>query len=719
MRAMEPMTLIPFGPFEADLHAQELRKRGVRLRLPRQSFQILKMLLERPGELVTREEMRAALWPSDTFVDFEHGLNAAINRLREALGDDANNPRYIETLPRRGYRFIAALAPREPVADRVTVGALEEKSLTPTAKAKQGRWWVVAFGIAVVCALIAIGFYWIKSSTRRPQVLGYRQLTSDRQSKGGSCGGFLSQVVTDGPRVFFSGADPLMQISSGGGEAVKVATPLSCFSICDISPDKTELLVNEGGPDGPLWVLSLANGLARRLGNLSGHAATWSPRGEKIVYAEGSATGNDVYIVPASGGQPRKLGHVEGGYIWTTRWSPDETVIRMTVQLRGISSSASYSLWQVSPKGTNLHKVAVFGDEAHSITDGNWTSDGRYFLFTVALAGAIGSDIWALREKPSFLGKEIGRPIQLTFGPTAFRNLVPSPDGKHIFAIGGQLRGELVRCDMSSRRLEPYLSGVSADQLGFSRDGKWVAYVTYPEGVLWRSRVDGTDRLQLTTPPFRAGLPCWSPDGSRIAFSGLLPGGTWKTYVVTADGGDPRVVSESQNDEVDPTWAPDGNSLVFGRHQQSAQPLVSTVNLRTGQPSIISGSEGLFSPRLSPDGRFIAAFDVSNGGEVLLFDRETQKWSVSINSKTLGFGFLQWSNDGKSLYLPALGDSHLPALYRLRIADHRLEQVAGLNISEGTTGFWTGWAGVAPDGSLLVMRDLGIQEIYALDVDLP
>lgn len=110
-RSQEPPTLIPFGPFEANLSSQELRKQGIRLRLPRQSFQILKMLLERPGELVNREELRAALWPADTFVDFEHGLNAAINRLREALGDEADNPRFVETLPRRGYRFIGPVVP--------------------------------------------------------------------------------------------------------------------------------------------------------------------------------------------------------------------------------------------------------------------------------------------------------------------------------------------------------------------------------------------------------------------------------------------------------------------------------------------------------------------------------------------------------------------------------------------------------------------------------
>ncbi|MGH9784259.1 MAG: winged helix-turn-helix domain-containing protein [Terriglobia bacterium] len=98
-----------FGPFEADLRAGELLKNGRRIRLQNQPLQILAMLLEHPGEVVTREELRQKLWPSDTFVDFDHGLNNAINRLREVLGDSAEDPRFIETLPRRGYRFIAAM----------------------------------------------------------------------------------------------------------------------------------------------------------------------------------------------------------------------------------------------------------------------------------------------------------------------------------------------------------------------------------------------------------------------------------------------------------------------------------------------------------------------------------------------------------------------------------------------------------------------------------
>lgn len=166
-------TVIPFGPFEADLPAQELRKHGVRLRLPGQSFQILKMLLEKPGELVTREEMRAALWPADTFVDFEHGLNAAVNRLREALGDDADSPRYIETLPRRGYQFVAPL--KQPVPIEVTVSVAEEKQSNVAATRRGFRGWAIGFSVVAALTLAAVCLYWIRSSARPPRVLAYRR----------------------------------------------------------------------------------------------------------------------------------------------------------------------------------------------------------------------------------------------------------------------------------------------------------------------------------------------------------------------------------------------------------------------------------------------------------------------------------------------------------------------------------------------------------------
>jgi TolB-like protein/DNA-binding winged helix-turn-helix (wHTH) protein len=141
-------TVIPFGPFGADLSSQELRKQGISLRLPRQSFQILKMLLQRSGQLVSREELRASLWPSDTFVDFEHSLNAAVNRLREVLGDDADNPRYIETLPRRGYRFVNSIAPK----------ALTPPEAVPAAQTKPRQRLWVWLPLAATALLLAAVF---------------------------------------------------------------------------------------------------------------------------------------------------------------------------------------------------------------------------------------------------------------------------------------------------------------------------------------------------------------------------------------------------------------------------------------------------------------------------------------------------------------------------------------------------------------------------------
>lgn len=717
----EPLTLIPFGPFEADLTSQELRKLGRRLRLPRQSFQILKMLLERPGELVTREELHAALWPADTFVDFEHGLNAAINRLREALGDDADDPRYIETLPRRGYRFIAPITQLDDasVPLQVTVKVTEQGTVDSPPKSIPRPWWHLALGIAALCLFVVAAFYWFRSPLPPPRVLAYRQLTRDRQLKGQNPCGWGSSVVTDGARVFFSESiSSVLQVSSGGGDTVKVPAPFACFRIFDISPDKTQLFgasqAESYAADQPLWVLSITSGLAHRLASLSGHSGGWSPDGQRIAFATGNTaeSRSDLYIASSDGTDPRKIASFERGFIDSIRWSPDGRLLRLTI---------SGALWELAPDGSNLHSLSLFPGGNRSVTSINWTPAGKYFVFQASNADLRRSDVWAIREPYSILHQKTSKPFQLTFSPMAFTNPVPSLDGKQILAIGGQAQGELVRYDLKSGKLQPYLSGISADQLDFSKDGNWVAYVTYPEGVLWRSRLDGTERMQLTNPPLRAALPHWSPDGSRIAFSSTLPGGIWKISVVSAEGGAPQVVSQSESNEVDATWSPDGNSLVFGLYLHSAQPHISSVDLRTGRVTLIPGSDGKFSPRMSPDGCFIIATDAPGNHRVVLFDQQTQKWSelMSEEKPGTGLGWQVWSKDAKSVFVTDISDKSAPILYRIRIADRKVDRVAAPDLPEGSTGQWNGWAGLAPDGSPLFLRDLSTQEIYALDVDLP
>jgi Tol biopolymer transport system component/DNA-binding winged helix-turn-helix (wHTH) protein len=699
---------VRFGPFELSLETQELRKHGIPLKLSGQAIQVLAMLTANPGKLVTREELQKKLWPGDSFGDFEHGLNAAVNKLREKLGDSATTPTYIETLPGRGYRFIGSIVQPDTVTE-------EEKEERPP-KLSRRKLWVVGLALAGVCALFALGSYWLWSPLPPPRVLRFRQLTSDRQIKNDTPCGYGSLPVTDGPRVFFSEpSSSVMQVSSGGGDVAKVSTPFACFSICDISPDKTELLgmaTSHGiAANQPLWVLSIANGQAHRVGNVTGHAGAWSPDGERIAYAIDEARGSsDLYIAAKDGSEARKLNRIEKGYVLLIRWSPDGKVLRMIVLYRHSSS-----LWEMSADGSNLHPLVQFPGENRDVSWINWTPDGRYFLFTVGKPESL--DIWALREAHSLSRRRTAKPIQLTSGPMKFWHPTPSPDGKQVFAVGGQFRGELLRYDLKSGEFEPFLSGISAEELDFSKDGKWVTYVTYPEGVLWRSRVDGSERMQLTSSPLRVAVPRWSPDGTRIAFSGYPPGGPWKIYVVRPEGGKPEVVSESQDDEMDPTWSPDGNTLIFGGHVFSPQTRISSVDLRTGRVSTIPGSEGLTSPRISPDGRFIVALEAHTMSKLVLFDQQTNKWSELVNRQESGFGFQQWSPDSKSVYVVDQANGF--AIDRVGIGDRKIERVAAIEVPGGVTGAGGAWMSMGPDGSPLLLRDLSIQEIYALDMDWP
>jgi Tol biopolymer transport system component len=224
--------------------------------------------------------------------------------------------------------------------------------------------------------------------------------------------------------------------------------------------------------------------------------------------------------------------------------------------------------------------------------------------------------------------------------------------------------------------------------------------------------------MQLNSPPLLAALPRWSPDGKRIAFAGYRPGGPWKIFVISAEGGKPELVSQSENDELDPTWSPEGNTLIFGGFLQSAQTHISSVDLRTGRVSTIPGSEGLFSPRISPDGRFIVAKDAPVNRKLLLFDQQTEKWSELLDTGS-PIDWPVWSTDSKSVYVFDFADRHAPVIYRVRIANRNVERVPSFEVPEGLTGYWIGWAGMAPDGSPLTLRDLSIHEVYALDVDLP
>jgi Tol biopolymer transport system component len=295
-----------------------------------------------------------------------------------------------------------------------------------------------------------------------------------------------------------------------------------------------------------------------------------------------------------------------------------------------------------------------------------------------------------------------------------FMGPVPSKDGRKLFVMGWQQRGELTRYDFKSREFVPFMSGISAEGPSFSRDRQWVAYTSIPGGNLWKSKMDGSERLQLTFPPFTAYEPRWSPDGRSIAFQGIMPGQPWKMYLISADGGAPEEVMTGIGDL---GWSPDGNSLIFHSGMadfvSTAPRAIQVLDWKTRQLSTIPNSEGLYSPRWSPDGRYIAALRV--GAETLqIFDLRTKQWA-ELAKIAVGFPIWSWNSD--YIYFDSL--ENVPSLYRIRIADHSLEKLtslAGMRLSPTNGGNLTG---VAPDDSPLVVRNVGSHEIYALDVELP
>ena len=256
--------VVRFVNFEVDLEAGELRKAGLKLKFSGQPFQVLAMLLERPGAVVTREELQKRLWP-DTFVDIEHNLNSAINRIREALGDSAENPRFVETLPRRGYRFIAPVngAHSKSVTSdegRNSPGP-ETATESPADRKKTEIRRFLLYGIAGCAVLVSIaiaGYAWMRHLQAAPGVIRYVQITNDSQSKTASYAReIFSPLVSDGSRLYFMegplGDKKLVQVSTGGGETALFSADVRIRRVLDVSPDRRELLVlssERAGPDG-------------------------------------------------------------------------------------------------------------------------------------------------------------------------------------------------------------------------------------------------------------------------------------------------------------------------------------------------------------------------------------------------------------------------------------------------------------------------------------
>jgi len=298
-----------------------------------------------------------------------------------------------------------------------------------------------------------------------------------------------------------------------------------------------------------------------------------------------------------------------------------------------------------------------------------------------------------------------------------FASAVPSRSGKQLLTVGVDSRWEVLSYNVKTQQARPWISDRSAFAPSTSRDGRWIAYVEVrgKESILWRSRPDGSDRLQLSEPPLFVGSVRWSPDSKHIALMGKTPDKPWNIYVVPVGGGVPQALLNDGRNAVDPEWSADGNSLMYGRPPESwaeagAPKAIYMLHLASNEISKLPGSDGLYSPRWSPDGRYVVAMPLDEK-KLVLFDFATQRWKDLAAFPHIGNP--QWSPDSNYIYIDGFDN----VVVRIRRIDGILEKMVDLKAIDPNAVVCY-FESLTSDGDLLLACPLARGDIYALDLDV-
>ncbi len=588
--------LVRFGVFELDRRSGELRKAGVRINLQEQALQVLTSLLERPGDLVARDELRRRLWPNGTFVDFEHGLNAVINRLRETLGDSADSPRFIQTVPRRGYRFIAPVEGAVDAADggpapRTVVDGRLPTNQTDALPRRVGK--VAAIAVAsLIVFLGAIALF------RRPAAIDSPPLRvvpltrlAGRES--------WPTFAPDGDQVAFAWSGERYDNTDiyvtliGSTDVHRLTTdPADDFAPA-WSPDGRRIaFLRRSGNSARIHVTSALGGPDAKLGDfpvgvpeidgeLIGAQITWSPDGRSIVAGRDPRVGTSVpaglYVIPVDGEDPRPITRLQppaidldpafsadgrrlaylscssgSGRSLSWLW-PDQCAVRiMDVDGNGIPASASRALTTQPVKPSGLA----------------WNRDGTSIIFVYGGPGPfhlwrVGTDQRHREERIDIAGPQVE---------------YPAANGSHDRLVFAQFQWD--------RHLYRFNEGRAAEQVapsstfeqdpGLSPDGRWTAFVSGRSGnaALWVASADGSNARQVTHDARQyPGSPAWSPDGTVIAFDSVEVAGidSARIWMVDAEGGAPRQLTTGSGDQAVPTWSRDGKWIYYSSQSQGTR----------------------------------------------------------------------------------------------------------------------------------------------------
>jgi Tol biopolymer transport system component/DNA-binding winged helix-turn-helix (wHTH) protein len=608
--------LVRFGPFEADLEEAILRKYGIKIKLPGQPFQVLAALLENPGTLVSRNEFRQRLWAEDTFVDFEHGLNVAVTRLRQALGDSAEQPRYVETVAKRGYRFCATVDKVEKAEKPVAVAAPQvTPAIVPRPEARRIRG---AFVYALLAVLVIALFTLVASHrlnrtgvTARKRAVPLTAFRGNEDDPALSPDGALVAFTWDGEKrdntdIYVIAVDS------------RVLRRLTDDPAADVSPawspdGRTIAFIRKlGGNRGDLRLVPAAGGPEHKvrelrdrelsLGSRGSVSLAWSRDGAWIAaaHSEASDSSESIYLFSPTG-DIRKISDNRGVYgDHTPAFSPDGHALAFS-RLEGFSASEIYTL--------RLNANYYREGEARSLTankrwsvDPVWLPDGKRILYVTADEPGSPHE---LRTVGAFDGATLPAPVALdeeASGITAGRHLVYS----RIRRDTNIWRVRIPRPGEPPPEAELFISSTSRDEKpSFSPDGQRIAFTSTRSGSpeIWIAKADGGSPVRMTTfgGPLM-GYAQWSPDGQWLTFH-ARPEGQADVFVMPSAGGPPKRLTTDPSDDTMPSYSHDGRWIYFAS-SRSGQEEIWRMNVSGGSVERITSTGGL-KPLESPDGKSV------------------------------------------------------------------------------------------------------------------
>ena len=543
-------------------------------------------------------------------------------------------------------------------------------------------WYVAAILLMLLMALALL---------RTPEMLAGRvettQITFSNDEK-------LEPLLTDGLRLYFQSHNRPSEMAASGGMIAPIPGLSAGMYLVDISADGAKILVwsaslNREDFAGWLSVGSTLGGGLRKIStHLSTPAARWSLDGKSIYFV----ADHQIYVMDEDGGHLR-LFWKPPSYPHDLALSPDGKELSVTLD------SPNPRLWRIDSDGKNPHPLTLDQAADTDSMKGFWTPDGRHFLFSSDREGR--GNLYELLTPPWYQFWKKPRAVRITGNQVNVMDAAPARDSKGVFMLGRLEAGAMEVLDPRSNKLVPFLGGLPALEFVVSPNRQWMAYSEYPSGHLWKSRLDGSDAVQLTNAP--AYMLRWSPDSKWIAYS------DWdKIYRVSADGGSPEKLMANGKFEVMPTWFPDGKSIAFNRYDTMSEPDgMYVVDLATRAVTPLAGAGKFYVAAWSPDGRYLVAM-AREPLRVMIYSAATRQWR-ELRRLDAPWGYYAWAPDSRSIFMNQTETN--AGLYRLSVPDGAYKRIAD---TPDVGPYNDAFLSVTADGQPAIMSHSGAAQVYSL-----